>query len=102
MSIISLIRVNNVFPDDLIYLTYSFFSSIGIEGSASNSENPRIAFMGVRISCDMFARKLDFSISASSAFSLAIRSSFLAASISLFLASSSTFFRYIFLQDVSH
>ncbi len=75
----------------------------------SRFANPRIAFMGVRISWLMLARKEDFNLSLSSAFSLALTSSsfiirrisFCSLSFLLYaLISSSACFRSVISRDM--
>ena len=55
---------------------YSCCTSPDNLGSFKSSVNPRIPFIGVRISWLIFARKADFKRSLSSAFSLALSDSF--------------------------
>ena len=54
-------------PEASIFPRYSFTSSKLAPGSLASAVYPIIAFMGVRISCDMFERNIDFALFRSSA-----------------------------------
>ena len=72
-SRMSLISANRCLPEFLMICRFFSFSR-SPSLSIRKSVNPRMAFIGVLISCDMFARNSLFSLLAASACSLARRS----------------------------
>ena len=64
----SLIRLSRMCPEVLIFPTQSRTRASSSGWRSMISANPRIALMGVRMSWDIFARKIDLTFPASSAF----------------------------------
>ena len=58
----SLIRLSKCCPDAVIFFVYSFTFTTLSASFASNEVNPNIAFIGVRISCDILERKVVFEL----------------------------------------